>query len=385
MIVHFIRLHQFLEYTIEYFEEVNPKNNIYYLISGGNKHNFKREIEDKVNVLEVGSVNYRNLLDHCNQYDTFIFHSLHNDFFPIIDHIPEDRTLCWIMYGMEVFGIFKEIRNNTFLPETRKFYRFSKKGIIDHFKPVYRKLIGDLDNEKKYLKYIKRFHYCAAPHPTLFEILREKGILNLEFLKFTYYNIEETVGEQLLNEVANGDNIFFGNSATFSNNHLDGFQILQKVTIHHKKLIVPLSYGDREVVKKIVFNGKKMFGSSFVPVLNYLPREEYNKLLLSCRFVIMNFLRPQARGNILTALWLGAKVFLQEENIFYDEFRSKGMTIFSMNDFHNDPADVFTALSTEEIASNRTILLKHYNKENAIAYTKNLVKKLYNSKVRNSG
>ena len=377
MIVHLLRIERFLNYAVDYFEEANPGNNTYYFICGKDRPAIRPDIEGKVEIIEKDSAQYQNLLDNCGKYDIFIFHSLQKDFFPIIDRIPENKTLCWIIFGMELYGNFNALEKNIYLPDTKRFYRYSKTGIINYFKPYYRNLTGELDNERKYLKYFKRMTHLAAFVTNLYDILRDLGVTQLKYIKFGYYSIEDTVGNQLFDKYAEGEDVFLGNSATFSNNHLDALHSLKDIPLGNRRLVVPLSYGNQEVVKKVTSQGRKLFGDAFVPLLDYLSREEYNQWLLSCKFVIMNFLRSQGRGNVLSALWLGAKVFLQEEFSYFQEFRNMGIKVFSMKEFDNPGEDVFSPLTPDEMKSNRDILWTYFNRKEMVKHTRNLVKELY--------
>jgi len=41
-------------------------------------------------------------------------------------------------------------------------------------------------------------------------------------------------------------NILLGNSATYTNNHLDCFEVISKIDLNNRKIICPLNYGDKE-------------------------------------------------------------------------------------------------------------------------------------------
>ncbi|MGP4883030.1 hypothetical protein ACTXQV_67810, partial [Klebsiella pneumoniae] len=70
-----------------------------------------------------------------------------------------------------------------------------------------------------------------------------------------------------------------------------------------------------------------IFGDKFLPVVDYMPIQQYVGILINCGFVIMNHVRQQALGNILIMLYLGAKVFLREENPVYTFLKNHGVAL----------------------------------------------------------
>ncbi len=119
-----------------------------------------------------------------------------------------------------------------------------------------------------------------------------------------------------------------------------------------------------------------LFEELFIPLTDFLPREEYNRILLKCGFVIMNHLRPQARGNIVTALWMGARVFLNKENIMYQEFTEKGIHVSPLSDIEEQGEEAFVRLSDEQVEHNRKILIAQYAHKEVLNKTRTLVKQL---------
>ena len=72
-----------------------------------------------------------------------------------------------------------------------------------------------------------------------------------------------------------------------------------------RKVVVPLSYGDKTYAKSIVEIGNKWLGKNFYPLLDYYSIENYNKLISGCSVVFMNHIRQQGMGNIAASLYHG--------------------------------------------------------------------------------
>jgi hypothetical protein len=144
-----------------------------------------------------------------------------------------------------------------------------------------------------------------------------------------------------------------------------------------KKIIVPLSYGNRTYRDYIVKQGKKLWGENFIPLLNFMEREEYNRYILDCNIIIMNHYRQQAVGNIITSLWLGAKVFMSTRSPVYKYLKSLGIVVYTVEkDLNTGDPNVFMPLSSDEINSNRNIIYQKYSLSNILNETQLLVTEL---------
>jgi hypothetical protein len=108
-------------------------------------------------------------------------------------------------------------------------------------------------------------------------------------------------------------NLLLGNSAADTNNHLDAFEILKKVK--NIKVYCVLSYGgNKSYIEYVIKKGIEIFGERFVPITNFMYREEYMEFINSIDILFMYSNRQQAFGNICSFLSLGKPVFLKNEN-----------------------------------------------------------------------
>ena len=100
-------------------------------------------------------------------------------------------------------------------------------------------------------------------------------------------------------------------------------------------------------------------------------------MIRSCSAVIMPHYRPQAFGNILTALWLGARVFLSERNVLLTYFRRIGAVVFSIErDLKKSNPQVLSPLSDKERILNRRAIKAFYSKDVMLQKNVELVKTL---------
>ena len=87
-------------------------------------------------------------------------------------------------------------------------------------------------------------------------------------------------------------------------------------------------------------------------------------------FSRMSVLRQEAIGNIIVALYLGAKVFLSHVNPVYEWAQSHGLTVYELEKLSQKELD--TPLDRETKLRNRQILLSLYTKERMYRLIKDL-------------
>ena len=127
--------------------------------------------------------------------------------------------------------------------------------------------------------------------------------------------------------------------------------------LKNKKIICPLSYGDNNYANEIIRIGEQKLGNNFEPLIKFMPLHQYNNYTQSCSIVIMNHYRQQAVGNVLTLLWMGAKVFLDERNTLYHYLKRLGVYVYNIKqDLRPNKTDVLMPLSLKYQQHNRECL-----------------------------
>ena len=109
------------------------------------------------------------------------------------------------------------------------------------------------------------------------------------------------------------------------------------------------------------------------PVVDFMAIDDYVALLKQCGFAIMNHKRQKAVGNIVIMLYLGARVFLREENPAYQMLKNDGVMLNTITELEQQPGLLKTPLSETEIQTNISILYKHWSKQAIDVKTNNLV------------
>jgi dTDP-N-acetylfucosamine:lipid II N-acetylfucosaminyltransferase len=342
------------------------------------------EQRNNVEVVVQGSSTIHDLLNKSTSFQLIVFHGFDAFKAQLFLRATDKHKYLWLLWGAEVYN--ETILNSSFLGSKTQVLNDGlsalswKQKLIETCKYFYRTIvyrsIADIKNVS-----IKEAIYNMPGMGILYkeeyDFFRQSGVFKpaTSFIPFTYYPIEFIFKDESLS--ISGDNILLGNSASPTNNHLEAIDMLAKLNIKHRQVCIPLSYGSAAYANSVIEYAKKVIPDNHKPITGFLPLQEYNLLLANCGIVIMNHYRQQAVGNVLAALFLGAKVFLNNTTL-YHFLKRIGCIIFLIEDTLLHPqADTFTILTKLQIEHNRNILRKHIGIDNVVYHLKNALNEYY--------
>lgn len=181
------------------------------------------------------------------------------------------------------------------------------------------------------------------------------------------------------NGIPPGENVLIGNSATSTNNHLEIIDLLaQSETGRKRKIYCPLSYGSDQYRNLVAQYGQSQLGDAFVPLIEFMPFAEYQKILNSCGYIFMNHLRQQALGNIALALVNGAKLFIQERNPLSRWLGDIGahFGLVPATGYAGLDTEVFRPLTEAQRTKNAQVMIDHYSSAQQASRTRELCHRL---------
>jgi len=369
MFLHVVSDEKFIDFAIEQFENVAHGKNK-YLILYENEFQPLSKIQNKkyITQCKIDSLEYSKILDEAFLFKAIFIHYLCPAKVKFINDLPiQQDSLVWMFWGQDAQKLFCD---NTYLPHTRKLLK-KQKNWSEYFWP-YTNWIRRL-----YLPHtsrgraMQRIRYCAPVIKEELELMNNKLYTKYQYVNFNYGSIESNFEGIDINEGLTGNNILIGNSSTYASNHIDVIIKLSSIELGNKKVIVPLSYGDKAYCKEVIDVGEKLLGENFKPLVDYLSLREYNKIIGSCSYLIMNHLRQQGLGNIQISLWRGTKVFMNETSILYNSLIKKGFIIFKMEELDNH-INEDRILGKEEVEHNKKILTQFYGETSILNKTKQL-------------
>ncbi len=387
-ILHIAQDEKFINGAHYLFEQAFPRKNTFVIIKPpaeppirflskrlANEALFEVSSKDSVErLVELGAHYSMIVLHGLNKFNAAVFSAASY----------KERFVC-IVLGAEIYN--RGLLENELMGEkTETLYRDTNRyTFYDRLKDVYRSVkyrehenLPDIETGK-ILYQMKVFG--SLPGVNYEEYINQK-LYNpfVQRLPFTYYPIEYIIKNESIR--ASGGDILLGNSASATNNHLEAFDLLSNFNLGDRKIVTPLSYGCTKYAKAIIFEGKEKFGGCFIPLNSFLPLEEYNQLMSNCGIVIMNHYRPQAVGNIIAALYMGCKVFLNDTSI-YQYFNTMGCHIYSIEKDLIATESALQLLSDEEVTRNRAILKNNLGTSVLIDGMREAVENIFDLKITN--
>lgn len=155
--------------------------------------------------------------------------------------------------------------------------------------------------------------------------------------------------------------ILVGNSATPENQHTEVFAWLKDKIDDETEVLVPLSYGLDDYRKEVIDKGSEFFGNAFVPVTDFMAREDYIGLLSTCDTAVFNNNRQQATGNIILLANLGKKLYLRDDTSMWDFFKDLHFALYRTQDLKDASLAEILKYSAAESENNYTALKKMEN------------------------
>ena len=368
-IVHLILDEKFIDMALREFEAVAPEQNIAIFL--GKKHTLKF-VKNK-NILFIHRRSQIKKIVCSGKCAAVIFHSLHNNFLPTLKVIPRHIKKIWLGWGFDYYDRLLSIafHKGLYLEETKSLMK--KIPLATLIRKVVRRIkinilfdTNNLLNQIDYFIPVLDVEYELAiklnPWFKTKYICWNYGTVEHDFL---FDGSEHDVGEDIL----------VGNSSSFTNNHIDTFNLLRnKFDIGERKILVPLSYGDKWYRDQVIQEGTRLFGGNFIPIVDFLPKNEYIDLLNRCGYVFMNHLRQQALGNICIMMLKGARIYLNTENPLYRWFLNKGGFIDIVNDqTNNNKKKILKPMISTQRKKNIDIIMRHWGADVQRAKTRHLV------------
>lgn len=366
MILHLLTDEKFTDYAIAQFSAPEMMSE-FVLVPSNNAMEMVKLI-DQCTIVRQNSLEFNELLNRLGEYTGIIFHGMFWGGWqtPILQKVPKNVKVAWVFWGGEIYS--RSDQYDVFLAPITK--------LLNDVHKRYKKIKEDTSSEIPFLLF-KRIDYCLTDEKEEFEYICKYTGIKFEYLWYNYYSLEKTLGT-LIDKRCQGKNLWIGNSASEKNNHLDVLWTIFKQGLHRKyndrDIIIPLSYGAPWMGDIVTKLSRFVFGKRVRILTSYMPLEEYNAMMLSCSTIILGYTQPAAQGNIITALWLGMRVYLSEENMTYHYFKRIGCKIYSIErDLkHNNP-NVYAPMIDEDVAHNRGILYTIYSQRHTMAGVKTIV------------
>lgn len=358
MLLHLIKAHpKFPPLIRNLFEEIMPGEHCYVLVGDCDR---LPQLWDGFHVLGQQE-DLRGIIRGMGSIDGIILNGLLELAVPLLPLFPEDVPVAWVIWGSEFYEHVYNGNQELFGGLTRRYLnRDPIARLRNRLRPLYWNLCG---RSRRRRQVLRRLSYVVTQLPAEYDLLKRKAgePLPCDHVEVPVIQLRDLIGSGSAQRPLAGSNIQVGNSADPTNNHLEVFEILGRCDMTGRKVMVPLSYGKPDYRRYIVEEGRRRLGDFFAPITDFLPLDSYLASVDSCSIVIMNHFRQQGLGNIIAALWRGARVYLGPSTT-YTTYRDWGLSVFPLEESFSLP-DVSIAEIDRNATRNRKILQKHMGAE----------------------
>lgn len=363
-ILHVVVDSPYIATAIREFEAVAPGLNEFVLIESGPATNFEQS-----NL--VRAVTLRQFRYEVERLDVrgVIFHSLAPHRRALLRHIPNRIKVVWIGWGYDYYndllsGLYPK---GLVQPKTQALVQQIPKQFWGKVQSLIRPARALYDRYR--IKELCRIDVFCSGIDVEYQLIRAA---NPWFKPESFFWSYLTFEDDLMLTIEVGDeekvDLLAGNSASPSNNHVELFEsIARHIDLTGRQVFVPLSYGDPRYRDLVIGMGEKILGTHFKPLTEFIPPAEYNRLVGSCGFMLMNQLRQQAVGNLCLAARAGSKIFLDPRNPLFSWFTNRGITIGDVNRPDTIP------LTAEQRRAGQAVIEFHWSRQQQRERTRSLV------------
>ena len=115
-------------------------------------------------------------------------------------------------------------------------------------------------------------------------------------------------------------NVMIGHSGFIEDNHIQISKKLERFKYEKIKLFYPLSYGNDEYIEMVKKEVNNLWGDKAVFIDDFMPYEEYVKLLNKMDVVFLDAPYSYALGNVSVLVHFNKKLFLKKDGILAQAF-----------------------------------------------------------------
>lgn len=359
---------QFLHYFVSRMEELSPgENELLVLTPQGPRAAPGTKAPVPTTELSDRPRYVPQAIARARTADVVIAHSMTQLAALVLAVLPPRVVTVWSGWGYDYYSDDRRGNGGLLGPETCDLMR-DRTHAVDLRSRV-RSAMVDLARRRT----ARRTDYFSAPVPIDLAIFaaRFPGFSG-SYQQLNYGDVNTTfaAGEMMVE----GRDILVGNSATASCNHLEVFRALSGTNLEQRRVVVPLTYGDPWYRDALLVEGQRILGAQFHPVVDHLPLDQYLDLLGSCQIMVFNHRRQQALGNIGAALYQGAHVYLDERNPLFNWFRSRGVSIQSVESLSRRLPE--SPVEASILARNRAFLSEVWGPETVTRNLEQLLSRL---------
>jgi hypothetical protein len=338
--------------------------------------------DEIINYISDSPESVNNFIETIEKINKIIFHPYNficYKFLHIILKKYPEVKVYWAFWSYELYNL-PHLSVEHYKPFSQNYV--SKQGnIFSRIRNI--KIVGDLvlkfsyvtgikkNYTKKLIKSFKHIDFFCSFLPSDFLFFKTiSSSQTTKYLSFLYLSLDDIIPDVDNFRFTQGNKIMIGHSSSPSGNHYEIIQQLSRINPDFP-VFIPLAYGDENYGNLIEREALKRFTTADV-LRQKLDTITYSKKLAEIGWAIFSTKVQQGLGNILALIFMGAKVFLDEDSSTYSDFSDWGIVVFSVQRDLN-LEKLSNKLSNDEIQNNRAIIINKCNSELVKQYWNNIL------------
>lgn len=364
-ILHVFPDEKFFDSASNTYDRLRGVVNLYYLYTPTLDYQFKRiKYTDKVTIINDRQ-RYLELFSD-KDIDVILFHSLRKSLLDYFKYIDKNKVVIWWSWGGDTYNtIFNDVKP---LIHWEMYKPITSNYMQEHSTPsstqkrTLRQLLRSLKHKYIVRKIIRRIDYFIPCIPIDYKLLKEQ----CNYFRADIFPYPKQI--KSLSPVCHRTpkNILIGNSLTYTNNHLDIFERINKFQLSKdQKYIIPINYGWGNAFGNnpdTLISISKLKPQNTIWLKDYLDRDEYFRLFGNITHAIFGVLRQQAMGNIYECLAKGIKVYLYKDSIVAKQLKKDGYIFYSIEDDLTEES-LSQCLGQEEAEHNLHLMEEFYSEK----------------------
>ena len=358
-ILHLVNDEKFIGFAHASFTEEQAAQSDFWVLSGAES---LKHIKFPCRLFTVDQFYTEETLAIVNAYDLIVLHFLDTKYDRLLQNAALKPKILWIGWGGDYYWLADTLADfHMYKPLTRKLVSKIMGNQLVYF---FSKKVNRIRRKRRLRLINTGISYFAPVLPDDYQLIKKSHPdFKPQYVQWNYGNLEQHYIKGYEDFTVTGNDILLGNSATPTNNHLDVFEVLAKIHVNNHIILLPLNYGDLNYGKIIQQKVMGLFPQQAHVLSEFMPYEEYMKLLQNCGNVVMGHIRQQALGNIVAMLYVGAKVYFYKDSVTYAFFKNRGFTVFTLEALQKDPALLDLQLDPETVSFHRSQLISIWGKQ----------------------
>lgn len=371
MNLHLLEDEKFSIGAVKQFEEYFPGKNIYIINADANTVKYAKldgvHTVFYVKLFRSSSIKHINGIISKLDVNKLFVHYLTPIKASIATKITQNRAIktYWIFFGADLYNqLYKDFKFDLFdsvgSPAVKAINSYKNRvynAVVDLWSLFF---LGQRAS-KSLKNFFRNVDFFCFWNENDYKLLKEYYNTKAELRQFIYYN---ALAFHAPVKKVEKTHVIINHSASLFGNHLTIINKIQEIDPRgQNELIIPLSYGLKEIREEIVdFVGRQKI-PNVVILDSYLDLKTYTEILEGAKVAIFGMKRQEGAGNIFMLLHYGAKVFLRNGNNLLTYYRERGFIVFSFEDDLKDTSDL-AGLSEGEIQHNQKLIEEMFNKKN---------------------